>query len=267
MSIRILHFTKSESRKKYLSEVLEAFGGIDKAKSEVFSFEIFEDNDGHNKNFWDIAREAWWDIPEGATHHMVMADDMRPCPDFLKALPKIIEARPTSPISFFSMRSFPDEVAERGEWWWKSMTGLWGGSFMFPVTILNDMLPWIDANIDPAYKHDDVRIKAYTCEKGIWTWQTGPSLFEHIGAAESTLGNSNRLRVARRLWDDSALDIPWHEIPEDPVLDSGTGSHDSERKILFDESNPYWLKKQERLEKYGRKNLIPADFEGTPWRY
>lgn len=268
VSIRLLHYTGSESRRRYLAEVLEAMGGIEQAKQDTFSFEIYEDNVGHNDDFWTgIARQAWWDIPEGATHHMVMADDMRPCPDFLKALPTILSAVPANPINFFSMRSAPDVAKEKGHWWWRSMTGMWGGAFIIPVAILREMLPWIDAHINPAYKHDDVRIKAYTQEREIYTWQTGPSLMEHIGAAESTLGNSNRLRVARWLWEASAFDIPWHEIPDDVLDDMSTDGLGRDRLDMFEEGDPYRLTKTERKEKYGRTKLIPADFEGTKWSY
>lgn len=171
---------------------------------------------------WPTARRAWLNYPKTATHRLVIQDDVFPCVDFLTGAAAALAARPDVPVSFYANRQAIGEAREKGVHWAAINDGCWGQAMCLPTTLIPSLMEWVDHHIDPSFKHDDTRITMWCLETGQRVWCTAPSLVEHIGAAHSILGQSNKNRVAR--WfigaDESALSIPW----ETPGHVKGPGS-------------------------------------------
>ena len=168
---------------------------------------------------WWNAQQCWGMITPGATHHLVLQDDMWPCKNFIQSAKNALAANPDAPVSFFTVyKNIVDEARKNGGHWVLT-SKIWGAAPCLPVWMIEDWLAWSEANVRPDFKHDDARLSAYLISKGIDVWNTVPSLAEHdLHGKKSLLGNNPPIsRMAR--WfagDGNNLDIDWSKGLDSP---------------------------------------------------
>src|SRR5438445_11959069 len=106
-----------------------------------------------------------------------MADDQIPCPGFLSYLYGAVDYERDAIIAYWTMRNTPlREARDKDFSWIKTPDGAAGGATVMPIDLMWDFLLWEGREIDPAYPHDDVRIKLYAWKEKLDIWITAPSL-------------------------------------------------------------------------------------------
>lgn len=138
------------------------------------------------------ARLAWRNIEEGATHHLVLQDDVVPCSSFPEAVVSAIAAVPDDPVALHIHWSSRTAQAVR-------LATLVGASWtpvidpyvptqalVMPADLAAEYaqwamgLPWSAADNDAVYR--------FLAERGLTTYLSIPNLIEH-GSDESILSH------------------------------------------------------------------------------
>jgi hypothetical protein len=199
------------------------------------NFEVVNDTVGRGP--WWTARQAWlrgllkkWD------HVFVLQDDMLPaCTNFLAATQNAAEAVGSSAImSFFSMRRMTKEAHDQGSAWCSTPDGSWGGSIMMSRSLVEQFLRWQPGNIRSNYPWDDRRVSFFAIANNVPIFVSSQQILQHIGAAHSSLGNSNRMRVASNLFTGDGADIDWTAGLPSPPRFSGTIPKAKMQEALID---------------------------------
>jgi hypothetical protein len=170
---------------------------------------------------WATAKRCWFQgLREGATHHMVLQDDILPCVDFLPTILRILELLPDAPIAPFAMRKAITVARQADKSWATIRDGCWGPCFILPVALITDCLRTAESFPALGQNSDDTRISKWMILRNRPAWATVPCLVEHLGASQSLIGFNNKKRVAR--WyigqDKSGLGIDWTKGLKDPVV-------------------------------------------------
>lgn len=209
VSVAITHLP---GRDRWLPGMLEAFRGL--------PVEVVEDT--RREGCWPTVRRAWAARPAAATHHLVVSDDLLVCRDFAPAIRRAVEAVPGKPIGPFCPNSVVHKAAKVGGAWaltWK----IWGVAALLPVSMIDAFLAHDSRHHRPEHRHDDTRLVVFAVLNGMRFWNTVPSLLEHDGAEDSTLGNHPPIsRRARRFigLDASPLRIDWTKGRDNPPCGS-----------------------------------------------
>lgn len=149
-------------------------------------------------NAWRTYLRAIETTPPGASHRVILQDDVELCGGFLSALELALAARPDSIVALFvptalrhsSLRLL--EACGRNEAWvvigtvetWIPVVAL-----AWPVRLIPDFAAWGRRTYPPeARRADDAIVGRYVRERGETVWATVPSLVEHPDDVESLLG-------------------------------------------------------------------------------
>lgn len=200
------------TRQQLLFEVRAGLGGI---PHEVI-------NDPNREGVWPTSRRAWLRILEiaeatGASHGLLIQDDMVPVRGFRDGALAAIEANPREVICFVCLRPALVRLAREAGSSWAIAEDAASGAVAMPVPTIREFLGWVDANIPAAYPHDDRRITAFIVATGRTVWLTMPSLVEHRAATESLLGHSGG-RYRTVVWPaDDARAVDWTRGLDRPV--------------------------------------------------
>lgn len=193
-----------------------------KDKDLLVEFTILKDYDKAGP--WPVSRKAWKMAGrKGATHQLVLQDDVIPCRDFVKTLLKLVELKPDVPIGIYANRKVVETARTAGSSWALIPDGAWGQAVLLPVALAWDFLRWERAHVTAhgefVKKHYDTRVAMWLLKTKRPMWATVPSLIEHIAPSRSLLGFSHSRRVAR--WfagaDKSGLDFDWSQGLENPI--------------------------------------------------
>ncbi len=188
-------------------------------------FDVIHDTVG--RGCWWTARQAWLKgIAGGTDHILVLSDDMVPsCENFLTAVEGAAGAvQSTAIMSLFSMRKMTRTAEGLGSAWCSTPDGVWGGSIMMSRDHARMFLDWEAAHVRLGWEpnHDDRRVAFFAMSKGIPVFVASRQIVQHVGAAHSSVGYSNRNRVASNLFTGDGRDIDWTMgLPEPPRF-SGT---------------------------------------------
>jgi len=183
----------------------------------------------HNGPWYNWQRAALEQAP-GATHHLILQDDIIPSQNFLAAARRAIEANPNVPISFFSTRKGITEARQRGKSWAKSNGGqLMAQAWSFPLDILDKILRFTSDNPKVGVsvprgggEYDDVKVMTALSYLGYDMWNTVPSLVDHDLDTKSSLGSSPQAfgrprRAAQFIGENhSGVGIDWSKGLDDP---------------------------------------------------
>ena len=175
--------------------------------------------DPKREGVWPTTKRAWkrlW-VTTG-THALVLQDDMLPCLGFYSLATAAIEANPSVPICFFTMRrmTLVEPARRAGLSWAAAPDVAIGGSTVMPMHLLEDFLKWEARNVDPAYPHDDGRLCLWAIDTKRLIWVTIPSLLQHVGD-KSTLGHGGLDRTAG-WYEDNPPDIDWTKGLYRPIV-------------------------------------------------
>jgi hypothetical protein len=175
---------------------------------------------GQGHGVWETHVRAWQAHVRAplATHHLVLEDDLTLCRDFVPGVKKALAVVPDKPVCLYSVRKVSEECREKGLHWAEIVDGSWGQALILPVALIPEMIAWDARYLRHDYMDYDGRVVMWSLSTKRSWWCTQPSLVDHAGAANSTIGYSNRGRVAR--WfigqDASPLDIDWTKGAENP---------------------------------------------------
>lgn len=224
LSVSICHASWSADRRAMVTGMVRAMGGNRQIAADAEYFEVTDDKgSGGWHGVWPNHRRAWqaYVRAPGATHHLVLEDDLLLCRDFLPGVKAAIASVRSGPISLYSVRKIVDHCRSEGLHWAEIVDGSWGQALVLPVEDVREFLAWDKRYLRQDYSDYDGRLLMWSLyTKRSW-WCTQPSLVEHLGAASSTIGFSNKNRTAR--WfigaNASALDIDWSLGAEHPPKD------------------------------------------------
>ena len=149
---------------------------------------------------WDTSRLAWLDgaSDETCTHVMALQDDMIPVPNFEEKIQCLVQERPSSVISVFSIPAVlwaqeMDYGVDFTPGWRNCGPYLWGGSLVIPRNLVLDMVIQCSSmnNLVPGRPDEqvgDCRISRWAQLNKIECWHWYPQLLEHVGADHSLVG-------------------------------------------------------------------------------
>lgn len=170
------------------------------------------------RGIWLTVRAAWLTLAAGgATHGLVLADDMLPARGFYGAALRAIDEQPHVPICFFTMRdkTLVARARNADSAWAVSADGGIGGAVLMPLDLASEFIRWADQHVSPDYPHDDGRLALWCILTGRQTWVTVPSILEHQGNGYSLVSHGGN-RVAAWYVDD-ATSIDWSRGAQQPV--------------------------------------------------
>lgn len=146
---------------------------------------------------WPSNRRAWFSCCEkaGATHALVLQEDMRPAAGFWAAALRAIRLRPYDVIVFLTARAAAAKAREQGRSWVELPDGTWGGATLMPIPAVEDFLAFADVAISERCPSADARVDLWLRSTDRRAYATVPSLIQHIGD-RSIMGHSGK-RVAR----------------------------------------------------------------------
>lgn len=152
------------------------------AKLSLGTSQIHYDDRPSGGHCFYTAKKAWLaPLEEGTTHHLVCADDIEVCDNFLEIAEQIAEAHPKSVISFF-----PFEFMERNPEIEQCETPYFlchvvsGCAIMMPVEYIEDYCNYVDKNFGEN-ADDDWTLQFWAMKNHIQILTTVPSLVQHIG--------------------------------------------------------------------------------------
>lgn len=147
---------------------------------------------------------------------VVVQDDLDFCVNFTETVEKIIasaitelgEALPM--VGLYCPMGIIREQKDTGNNFVTMIGGSWGQANMYPTKWIRTFLEFSDLMFVPEYDSDDGRMTFWsTVTKTPW-WITAPSLVQHLGASVSTIGFSNKNKVAAWYADtQSPLQYDW----------------------------------------------------------
>jgi len=170
---------------------------------------------------WNNAARAWKAVKSGATHHVVLQDDIVLCKNFLATVTRLCELRPKSPLTLFTMRKGTREAVEQGKHWVRVEYGVWGQATVLPTPLIPQMFRWIEKNVEPDFKYDDARISLWLEHHRIPAFAPAPNIVEHLDE-KSVLGHHTPLSRKSRLFigeNTDGLSIDWTKGLDDPLTE------------------------------------------------
>ena len=147
--------------------------------------------DVEHRGTWPMFQECLREsLKYGASHTMIVQDDVILCPSFSCHLLDAIEARPEEILSLFGMTRKIKEAYDRG-FLWGAGNAVWGQANIFTRHDVESLLKWSQANVRPDYKHDDSVVSLWCLANGKTVYTPIPTLVQHR-ELKSTVGNPLR---------------------------------------------------------------------------
>jgi hypothetical protein len=154
----------------------------------------------------------------GATHALLLNDDLILCPNFLAVLANVIAARPAHLINLFNCHQLATDAQRRGMSWLTSSDGLIGHAYVLPVPALRAFLAWRESALigdTVEVLSEDQILNLWAMVHGCLIWHTVPALVEHDTSVPSCYGNTQcrsatvgpRAGMLDVNWDSDALHI------------------------------------------------------------
>lgn len=131
------------------------------------------------------AKRAWAAIADGATHHLVLQDDVTPIAHFDEHLPAAVAAHPDRAITLhIGWQSAPNayhvRLAAAVGSPWAALSPSWTPTYglLLPIAAARELATYL-ADIPDARRDDDRVITRYLAEAGIAVLAPVPHLLEH----------------------------------------------------------------------------------------
>lgn len=214
-----MHLPTDVWRRSMVNDQIKRMGGVSAIERETEYWEVTKDVLAAGP--WPTARRAWLASARApnATHHVLLQDDALLCRDFLPGLREAISNVPEAVISLFTIHDKVAEARLLSYSWIQQRDDVWGVGLVMPSAWASEFVRWCDINIPAGYLHDERRVAIWMMATGKACYSPVPSLVEHAGAVNSTLGHNDARCVAS--WfigsDRSALDVDWSRGVSDPV--------------------------------------------------
>ena len=200
---------------------------------------------------WQQSKVQWaldqweWSASKKVSHHIFMTDDLHLAPRFWGILMAMVVAAPDMPIGLLS--NHPHAATFLPGHWYRTNSWLVGPAYVLPHAFLVEFLQWFKAKPDgshlipgtKAYGNDDSTLNEFVTMSGRMSAHPVPTIVEHRGDLESTVGHGDRYSRERVSWravrwpEDTGPDsFEWREDPADfdieamtkPAFWAGVGS-------------------------------------------
>lgn len=179
--------------------------------------------DEHLDGVWVNSRRAWEAYDPGASHHLVLEDDVLPCENLLAGVEQALEYVPErSVVSLFSQEALVERALKKNSSWWIHPWST-AQALIIPVAMVEKFLRWSDKNSKPRLIVADARIMCWTWDEKIPVWHTAPDLVEHLGAGATMVTEKGWRKVNTPGFagsfigeEESALSIDWSREADDP---------------------------------------------------
>lgn len=148
-------------------------------------------------------------LSAGYDHVLLLQDDVRLHPDFIRAAHDAIAARPEAIWSGFTRRRSANPLVHQGLRWAHAPILTNAPCVCYPAPLLHPMLTWIDAHVRPDFPSYDQRVSLWALATGLRLYYTLPCLVQHDEAAFGSvfqLPDPHRNRVAAAF--DAASPLP-----------------------------------------------------------
>lgn len=182
-----------ERREKYILPMLDTLG-MDESI-------VYYDDDRNDKMAMPNARRTWL-APTEATHVCVLQDDLELSNRFPEIVEKCADNFPSSIFSFFQSQLKEEDKGANTPYIQIRGCGMYGQAIMIPRKMIPVMFYWIDENYGVDYRHDDTAIGFFASMNDIPVMSTIPSIVQHLGHNDSTLGYNNKRKVSRVFMKD-----------------------------------------------------------------
>ncbi|HSS22491.1 MAG TPA: hypothetical protein VLL54_20640 [Pyrinomonadaceae bacterium] len=203
LSIAIQHTPDDSYRRTWVEAMLQKL----RNEEPALPIHVVEDKERHGS--WPTYRRTLM-TANGASHHLILNDDVSLCKDFLAAARKAISARPKNIISLYTNSPYVFTARQRGESWIeKSLVA--GPAIIWPTALIREFIDWERVHIRTDFPWEDARVSMWlykTCRRA---FATVPSLAQHLGYKASLIGLNASSKVATWYVGDqrSALEIDW----------------------------------------------------------
>jgi hypothetical protein len=166
--------------------------------------------DFHGRGCWWNAKRCWEHaLTTDSTHHILLQDDVRVCPEFAAGVKEVIKAYPDQVISLFAMpRKGFESLSSR----WGEAEGTWGCGIVMSKELIREFLDWEAEHVMPEFKHDDSRISLWCVKTKRTVKVPFPNLVDHL-TMKSVMGNGwNKPRVSLDFMEDKTpFDYDWSD--------------------------------------------------------
>jgi hypothetical protein len=175
----------------------------------------------------DKEREGSWPTylrtltaTSGASHHLVLNDDLTLCKDFVAAVREVARARPNNLISLYTNSPVVLRARRRRESWIEN-TGVEGPAVIWPTALIAEFIKWQSIHVASDFPFEDIRVSMWLIKTSKPAFATVPSLAQHLGYQSSLLGLNSASKVAAWYVGDSrsALGIDWRQGLRSPARD------------------------------------------------
>lgn len=198
LSCTIMHAAFDPARQ---TEVERIKRGLD--MDRLHGFEVVADHVGIGPAA--VSEKAWRrGLEMGATHHMVLQDDVILCERFTEACLAVAGAIPHECLSLFygPRRGFDGGLR------WGVCEGPWGQGIIMPRDLAQGYLDWAAAHLHPDFRSSDARISVYLRAIRRQCFVPFPHLLEHADV-KSTIGNRKGRKAGHFIGDVDPLSIDW----------------------------------------------------------
>jgi len=163
---------------------------------------------------WQDSKVQWaldqWEYSLGwkdATHHVFVTDDLNLAPGFWGLLEEMVLARPEAILGLLSNHPRAPELAAAGVHWYRTNSWIVGPAYVVPRLHLMKFVPWFRSLPDgrapgaKGYANDDSTLNEWVSRFGPGeAWHPVPTIIEHRGDLESTVGHGDEYSRERVSW-------------------------------------------------------------------
>lgn len=165
----------------------------------------------HGKVEWLRDQLKWAAEAKGATHAVFMTDDLHIAPEFWAILSAMVAGSGARAIGLLSNHWLGPQLYRAGRTAYRAAAWMVGPAMCFDVALVRDFRAYFEARADgdpkvpgtKGYANDDSTWNEYLTKHGIPSWHPLPTIVEHRGDLDSTVGHGDRYsreRVSWRLW-------------------------------------------------------------------
>ncbi len=141
-------------------------------------------------DLWTNCKACLRSAEQGATHILVLQDDIEVCRDFLETVERAVELRPDKHITFFTNRNRElSQAMNEGKRWVRIKRWLMAQAYVVPVSMVEPFIAFADSALKADIKFDDDRWCVYHLYTRTYVWAVAPTLVQHLAWGETTIAD------------------------------------------------------------------------------
>nr|DAE15397.1 MAG TPA: hypothetical protein [Siphoviridae sp. ctdcr45] len=165
------------------------------------------------------ARKAWTaNAPKGATHRLVLQDDVEISNNFLDIVRKAAKLHPWAVHTFITFERLDGYANPTGTPYY-AVDSVPGPAIMMPIRLVPRMISYCDAMKDAAIgKHNDLLISEWCRRNRIKMIATSPCIVQHIGDVSLLPASYDWVRRSQNYdangagdWDNGNIAMRWFD--------------------------------------------------------